>query len=59
MKNVRSFTASVTSQHKGKVEEEEWPIYAWTYDMAMQMALAYVSQVLKIKGDFELRVVGS
>ncbi len=34
-------------------------MYAWTHEMATRMAFAYVIQVLKIQGDFELRVVGS
>lgn len=59
MKNVRHFVASVSSRREGKVEEQEWPVYAWTHEMATQMAFAYVIQVLKIQGDFELRVVGS
>ncbi|HTG36544.1 MAG TPA: hypothetical protein VLB76_26805 [Thermoanaerobaculia bacterium] len=58
-KKVRHFTASVTTQHEGKTEEQEWPVYAWTHAMATEMAFAYVVQVLKIQGDFELRVVGS
>lgn len=59
MKYVRPFVASVTSHKDGKVEEQEWPVYAWTHEMATEMAFAYVFQVLKIRGDFELRVVGS
>ena len=59
MKNVRAFVASVTSRQEGKTEEQEWPVYAWTHEMATRMAFAYVIQVLKIQGDFELRVVGS
>lgn len=59
MKNVRHFVASVSSRREGKFEEQEWPVYAWTHEMATQMAFAYVIQVLKIEGDFELRVVGS
>jgi hypothetical protein len=58
MKKVRPFVASVTSRQEGKTEEQEWPVYAWTHEMATSMAFAYVLQVLKIRGDFELRVVG-
>lgn len=59
MKKVRHFVASVSTRDNGKDEEHEWPVYAWTHEMATQMAFSYVVQVLKIKGDFELRVVGS
>jgi|GEM_PF-2670962 hypothetical protein len=59
MKKVRSFTASVSFKQNGSSEEHEWPVYTWTHEMATEMAFAYVFQVLKIEGDFELRVVGS
>jgi hypothetical protein len=59
MKKVRPFTASVSFNQAGSSEECEWPVYAWTHEMATEMAFAYVFQVLKIRGDFELRVVGS
>jgi hypothetical protein len=59
MKKVRRFVASVSARENGKVEEQEWPVFAWDHEMATQMAFSYVVQVLKIKGDFELRVVGS
>jgi hypothetical protein len=60
MKKVRRFLATVSSRHQnGNVEEEEWPVYAWTHEMATDMAFAYALQVLKLQGDFELRVVGS
>jgi hypothetical protein len=59
MKKVRQFVASVASQRDGKTEDYDWPVYAWTHEMATSMAFAYVLQVLKIEGDFELRVVGS
>jgi hypothetical protein len=59
MKKVRHFVASVSRIQEGKTTEEEWPVYAWTHEMATDMAFSYALQVLKIKGDFELRVVGS
>lgn len=59
MKRVRHFVASVYRIQEGKTTEEEWPVYAWTHEMATDMAFSYALQVLKIKGDFELRVVGS
>ena len=59
MKKVRKFVATISRQGNGGGEEEEWPVYAWTREMATEMAFAYALQVLKVRGDFELRIVGS
>lgn len=59
MRKVRKFVATISKPENGGIEEEEWPVYAWTHEMATEMAFAYALQVLKVRGDFELRVVGS
>lgn len=49
MKKVRHFVASVSRTQEGKTTEDEWPVYAWTHEMATDMAFSYAIQVLKIK----------
>jgi hypothetical protein len=58
-KTVRRFEASVTYRdHENQTLEEAFPVRAWDYKAACDLALSYVLQVLKLD-EFELRVVGA
>ena len=57
--SVRRFAASVTYRAKdGSSHEDEFPVWADSYILAKELALAYVLRVLKL-GEFALRVVGA
>jgi hypothetical protein len=59
MPSVRRFSASVTYPNSnGKEHEEEFPVFAHSYEIAQRMAFAYVLKVLRLQ-EFELRLVGA
>jgi hypothetical protein len=59
MARVVEYSATVSYRNQdGKLQEEEFPLRASDYSIALDSAVAYVVQVMKLQ-DFELRVAGS
>jgi hypothetical protein len=59
MARVVEYSATVSYRNEnGKLQEEEFPLRASDYSIALDSAFAYVIQVMKLQ-DFELRVAGS
>jgi hypothetical protein len=59
MPRVVRYAATVSYRNEdGKLQEEEFPLKATDYSTALDSAVAYVLNVMKLQ-DFELRVAGS
>lgn len=59
MPRVVRYSATVSYRNEnGKLQEEEFPLRATDYSTALDSAVSYVVNVMKLQ-DFELRVAGS